>query len=209
MQQIATQTNGAVIGSLSRDLSKLIIWEAGHFYHAKGPTMWSQAGWSVMAALSHEKDKRMLFIDDVHPIENVHETERSLERIAFDPKPPPTHIAAESRMLPFAQEALEVLKSRSMPKRYRARQVSGTWRCSGYPLQAANGRPLCLFLDLGLTWYKRSLGFNRAVNIVPAFYADEQRRLVRLVEHAMPDFELRVIIHDVHGRWRYLEEVGN
>jgi hypothetical protein len=202
MHQPLPVANGAH-ARLGHDPSRPILWEAAHYYVAKGPTIWSQTGWSVMSSLAHESDSRMLFLDDVHPTTNVHPHERSLERIVFEPQPEPTHIALESKMLACAHEVLEVLKR--LPRRQRARKIGGVWHCSGFPLQGRDGRPLCLFFDLGLTWHKRKLGFKRAVNVVPEFYAEEQRRLVRLVSKAMPDFEFSVILHDIHGDWRHLE----
>ncbi|MFA7309840.1 MAG: hypothetical protein WC050_02945 [Candidatus Paceibacterota bacterium] len=203
MQQHVAHCSGAPLRSLEDDTLPPVIYEGGHYYLAKGPTPWSATGWNVMCGLARKRDARMLFIDDVHPVENVHEHERHLKCINFRPTPGPTHLAAESAMLSHAHEALKVL--RSLPKRRRARKIQGRWHCSGFPLEGISGRPLCLFFDLGLTWYKRLLGFDRAVNVVPEFYADEQRRLVRLAKKAMPDFELRVILHDAQGSWRWLE----
>jgi len=56
------------------------------------------------------------------------------------------------------------------------------------------GEPLCLLLDAGLTLYKQSLGFKHAVNILPSFYAKEQDALLRLVNKAMPNFQLEVLL---------------
>ena len=188
---------------LEDDLSPPIMYEGGHFYAEKGPTIWSEIGWNLVTRLARQSDSRMLFVDDVHPVENVHERERHLKPIAFRLEPEPTHLAVESAMLSHANEALGVLKS--LPKRRRARKIRGRWHCSGFPLEGVSGRPLCLFFDLGLTWHKRQLGFSRAVNVVPEFYADEQRRLVRLAKKAMPDFDLRVILHDAQGAWQWLD----
>lgn len=194
---------GAARARFAHDPALPTIWEAGHYYHAKGPTAWSQAGWNVMASLAHRRDARMLFVDDVHPETCVHHRERGFDRITFDPRPKPTHLAVESEMLEHGKIALEHLKK--LPKRRRARKTGGRWHCSGFPLEGCSGQPLCLFFDLGLTWYKRQLGFRRAINVVPEFYAEEQRRLVRLVNKAMPDFQLAVILHDIGGAWRALD----
>ncbi len=179
------------------------IWEAGHYYKAKGPTEWSVAGWSILAQFSQPHEGRLLFIDDVHTLDDVHEHERGLSTIPFEPAPEPTHIITESAVRESAFEALNVLKQ--LPKRKRARISGGRWRCSGFPLTSVDGTPLCLFYDLGLTWYKRQLGFTRAINVVPQFYEEEQRRLLRLVRKAMPDFDLTVIVHCKQGSWRILE----
>ncbi len=198
-----TQTIGVDSLGLARSTVAPVLWEAGHYYEAKGPTAWSLAGWKVMAELAHKDDARMLFVDDVHSGMDVHERERDLERIEFDPRPEPTHLAVESAMLSHAHAALGVLDR--LPKRQRPRISSGALHCSGYPLISRNGRPLCLLYDLGLTWHKREMGFASVVNVVPEFYVSEQRGLIRLVEKAMPDLDLRVITHDIDGRWQYLE----
>lgn len=191
-------------GSLHRflDQTNRIIWEAGHYYLSKGPTVWTEAGWNLMKALAHEDDARLLFLDDVHPLSDVSSCERSLRTIAFDPEPLPTHVVAESQMQVYSEPILETLAA--LPKRKRARRVRSGWLCSGHQLMTGDGRPTCLLLDLGLTWYKRSLGYRTAVNIVPEFYEEQQRKLLRLVEKAMPDFDLRVILHDKNGAWRAL-----
>ncbi len=180
------------------------IWEAGHYYLSKGPTAWTEAGWGVMSSLAHENDARLLFLDDVHPISDVSPFERSLHRVAFNPDPLPTHVVAESQMQCFSAHILDILIS--LPKQKRARKARGGWICSGFHLVTGDGRPTCLMLDLGLTWYKREQGYNRAVNIVPEFYEEEQRKLLRLAGKAIPDFDLRVILHDKNGEWRELKQ---
>ncbi len=203
MHQSLTKMGGVAQKLPAHDPLNPIMWEAGHYYLAKGPTQWSEAGWTVMNLLAHDGDSRMLFVDDVHQKEDVHMNERDLARIAFDPKPQPTHMAVESEMLVHAYQALEMLKQ--LPRRHRARNTQGRWYCSGFPLQGQRGQPLCLLFDLGLTWYKRKLGFQRAINVVPLHYAEEQRQLMRLVRKAMPSFELAVITHDLHGNWQHLD----
>ena len=204
MQRQQRSANGTVSDCLALDPSTSTIWEAGHYYVSKGPTAWAQAGWQLMATLASKTDSRMLFVDDIHPIDMVNECERDLDRIDLDLDPLPTHVSVESEMLAHAHEALKALEA--LPKRHRARKIRGAWHCSGFPLQAESGRPLCLFFDLGLTWRKRQLGFRQAVNVVPEFYAEEQRRLLRLTTKAMPDFNLRVVVHDRHGSWRLLDD---
>jgi hypothetical protein len=194
---------GAARARFAYDPALPTIWEAGHYYHAKGPTVWSAVGWRVMAKLAHRSEARMLFVDDVHPETSVHHRERGLDRIMFNPIPKPTHLALESGMLEHGKVALEHLKK--LPKRRKARKIGGRWHCSGFPLEGSSGQPLCLFFDLGLTWHKRQLGFHRAVNVVPEYYAEEQRRLVRLVKKAMPDFQLIVLLHDIEGALHTLD----
>jgi hypothetical protein len=144
----------------------------------------------------------MLFVDNVHDADTVNERERALQRVVFDFEPEPDFVITESSMLEHAEHALESLKQ--LPRRRRARKIRDAWHCSGFPLQSSVGRPLCLFFDLGLTWYKRQLGFTHAVNIVPEFYEDEQRRLVHLARKAIPDLVLEIILHDELGNWKSL-----
>ena len=176
------------------------VWEAGHFYRAKGPTVWSKAGWDVLKQHAPSTDARMLFEDDVHTLEDVSNWERSLDTVHFDPDPEPTHVVMESAALESAHIALSKLVA--LPRSRRARKYQGMWICSGLPLTNRDGQALCLLYDLGLTWLKRDMGYSHAVNILPHFYENEQRRLLRLVRKAMPDFDLRVILHDTAGNSR-------
>ena len=204
MHQRVRHVNGATSTRLLAHVSERTVWEAGHFYLAKGPTLWEVAGWSIMAQNAQSADARMLFVDDVHSLEEVDEHQRHLDRVESLPDPEPTHIVKESAMREHAYEAVRILASRELSKRYRAKKVHGVWRCAGYNLESVEGQPLCLLYDLGLTWYKRSLGFTHAINVVPEFYENEQRRLLRLARRAMPDFELSVVLHDIDGNWRQL-----
>lgn len=191
-------------GSPHRSLCQTnrVIWEAGHYYLSKGPTVWTKAGWDVMSTLAHSDDARLLFLDDVHPISDVSTFERPLQNVAFIPDPLPTHIVAESQMQNYSALILDALTA--LPRRKRARRVRSGWLCSGFQLVTDDGQPTCLLLDLGLTWYKRSLGYQGAINIIPEFYEEQQRKLLRLVGKAMPGFDLRVILHDKNGAWRAL-----
>jgi len=184
---------------------KSTIWEGGHYYEAKGPTQWSHESWKILTKYAASQDARLLFVDDVHALEDVHTFERELESFAFNPVPAPTHIVTESSVHGKALEALEQLKR--LPKRQRARKGrSGAWYCSGFQLTKAGGdSPLCLLYDMGLTFLKRELGFTHAVNILPSFYEAEQRRLKKLVSRILPEFHLDVVLHDLEGSWRLLD----
>ena len=102
----------------------------------------------------------------------------------------------ESDMKPLAFEFLELLKTLPNSKKAKKRNGGKAWFCSGHALINDNGEPLCLLLDAGLTLYKQSLGFAEAVNILPYYYEEEQRALLRLVSKVMPDFRLEVILFD-------------
>lgn len=155
-----------------------IIIEAGHYYQKKGPTIWSQVGWGLIELFietrySEENTKRMLFIDDVHSIENVNASEIHLPNIEFNPKV--DYLVFESSMNEFAFEILQKLTSDTLSKKSRARMHNGgSWFCSGFPITHNNGNPKCVLLDAGLTLYKQKLGFDSGINIVPFFYEEEQ-----------------------------------
>lgn len=182
-----------------------VIYEAGHYYQAKGPTAWSELGWKILSALADPADARVIFVDDVHTLGDVNTAEVDLPVIEFNPEPAPTHTLLESAMRLEALEMLEALKA--LPKKKRARKSNGSerWHCGEHQLTKHDGTPLCLLLDLGLSYHKHRLGFRRAVNIVPEFYEEEQRALLRLVEKALPELRQEVILYDFSGRWRRLE----
>ena len=180
------------------------IWEAGHFYESKGPTQLSVIGWSILAQLAPSHHARMLFVDDVHEADQLHCRERELDVVLFNPDPDPTHYITESQVLDHGHAALGVLKK--LPRRKRARQNgSGAWQCAGFTLIDSNKKPRCLLYDLGLTLLKFELGFRRGYNILPAFYAREQRQLLRLAKRVVPEFELVVILYEESGEWLHLE----
>jgi hypothetical protein len=178
------------------------IWEAAHFYRAKGPTIWSAAGWNVMKGLAPATDARMLFIDDVHGMNDVSDWERQLDVVEFSPDPEPTHVFNESDALDGGHRALSYLRSKKLPRTKRAREYKKQWICSGLSLTNKDGIPLCLMYDLGLTWMKWEMGFSKGINVLPHFYENQQRGLLRLVKKALPEFHLRVILHDAEGNHR-------
>ncbi|MBU6323187.1 hypothetical protein KGQ55_00685 [Patescibacteria group bacterium] len=179
------------------------VWEAGHYYAVKGATEWSRVGWELLERLAHPEAARLLFIDDVHELDEVGTHERDNPRIDFNPSS--THTVMESEVLDDAYEVLEPLMR--LPKRKRVRYSANkkTWRCSGHLLIRDDSIPTCLFYDLGLTVRKCLLGYRSAVNILPKAYELQQRRLRKVVNKALPGFGLTVILHDLDGNWEYLE----
>ena len=176
------------------------IIEAGHYYVAKGPTIWSLLGWSILEKIKKDGDKTLLFTDNVHTIADVSPLEVSLENVDFHPEP--DFVVEEAAMAPLGLLILERLKK--LPGRKRAKKTNGNrkWYCSGFPITNGDGKPTCVLLDAGLTLFKKELGFSEGVNILPYFYAEQQKQLLRLIEKAMPDFQLRVILYDQSGkRW--------
>jgi len=171
------------------------ILEAGHYYSAKGPTIWSIVGWEIMLGMRTNDDKSMLFIDDIHSLHDLSPMEAILLKVEFHPRP--DFEVLESEVAVKAWEFLDILKV--LPRKKRARNNSTRWYCSGFPLTTNSGTPNCVLLDAGLTLLKRELGFREGVNILPKFYEEQQRKLLRLVTKALPDFRLRVVLYDLEG----------
>ena len=181
-----------------------VVWEGGHYYQAKGPTRWSHEGWQLIARLAEPHESRMLFVDDVHTLEQMHQSELEQCPHEFVPIPEPTHTVTESSVHGKAFEALERLKC--LPKRYRAEQEgTGAWSCAGFQLTKKDGHtPLCLLYDLGLTLHKWELGFMHGINVLPSFYELEQKRLMKLAQRMLSDFHLDVVLYELEGPWRVL-----
>lgn len=181
------------------------VWEAGHYYEDLGPTRWTVAGWQILTHLSHKDDQRMLFVDDVHSRQDVHDLERCEEIVEFFPRPHPNFLVTESAMVDAAFTVLEHLKY--LPRRKRARLTwrPRRWSCSGLSLTTPDGRPLCLLFDLGLTWHKYRLGFRKVVNVLPFFYESQQRGLIRIARKIMPDLKIEVVLYNLEGQWYFLD----
>lgn len=184
------------------------IWEGGHFYASKGPTVWSVVGWNLLEGLKTLPDHTMVMVDDVHPIELLHPAERDIPIVAdFNPRACITVL--ESAMTEPGREVLSFLTT--LPRRRRARYVQHRWCCSGRPLTVPNGdkainsaTPLCLLYDLGLILLKSQMGFQRAVNVLPEFYEPEQRSLIRIARKVVPEFRIEAVLYGLNGKWRRL-----
>lgn len=182
----------------------MYILEGGHYYKALGPTRWSLIGWRILESMKNSQDKTMLFIDDVHDIACVGKEERNLVVEEFSPEPKPDFVIMESCIYEEAEIVLERLKG--LPKKKRARIGSdGKWFVSGFPLTQQDGFPLCVLLDAGLTLRKYMLGFTQGINILPCFYEEEQKNLLRILSKVIPDFSLQVILYDLEGNIWNLE----
>lgn len=168
------------------------IIEAGHYYQAIGPTIWSEIGWQLGQQMLQPGDSTMLFIDDVHTAEQAHPMERTA-KLAHDFLPKPDYIVLESHVTAEAKEVLAMLYA--LPKKKRpVVSGDGTVFCSGAPLVNADGAYLCTLLDVGLTLRKSRLGFDCGVNILPDFYQAQQAPVLRLVQKILPQFTLRVVL---------------
>ncbi len=178
------------------------ILEAGHYYLAKGPTQWSLMGWKLMHGLRRNGDASLLFVDDIHSAAEAPKPERELPAITFAP------IAdfriQESWLVDESWRALDRLKRLSRTK--RARWSRGAWYCSGARLTTVSGAPTCVLYDLGLTIYKLNQGFRSGINILPEFWEPQQRRVVRLITKAVPEFSLEVVLYDLNSRFWNLDD---
>lgn len=179
------------------------ILEAGHYYLAKGPTLWSVVGWEIMKGMCSGSDKSMLFIDDVHNLDDVSADEAELPVVAASFNSEADFVILESQVKDKARDMLRILMS--LPKKRRPRLRGRIWYCSGFALNYDTGTYACTLFDAGLTLFKSQLGFREGVNILPKFYEEQQTKLLRLVQKALPDFRLRVVLYDLDGKSWELE----
>lgn len=171
--------------------------EAGHYYLAKGPTEYSQVGWKILRALCLTNDRSLLFLDDIHEKSDVHAEEIDLP-IVTGFTPIADHTVYESEVASEAFEVLEILCG--LPKAKRARRNGeDRWFCSGFPITNPLGNPLCVLLDAGLTLRKMRLGFLEHVNILPYFYEEQQRHVLKLIAKALPTCSTRVVLYRLDG----------
>jgi hypothetical protein len=180
------------------------IIDAGHYYQSKGPTIWSALGWNLVQRIASSNDKLLLFIDDVHPVTDLHPLEQSAAVVETF-KIEPDYIVLESAV---RNEALEILnRLKQLPKKKGIKNGSnGQWFCSGSSITDPAGNPLCSLLDAGLTLFKQRLGFISGINVLPFFYENQQRHLGHLVKKSIPDFSLTTILFDINGAyWSLLD----
>lgn len=169
-----------------------VIIEAGHYYSVKGPTIWAKQGVEIMQKLRKQGDKTMLFIDDVHSVDDVHSMEKFEEIISLDFKP--DFVVMESEMIKPAKEILYRLKNLDSKKKRAIRNPKdGKYYISGFPITKPDGMPLCILLDVALTVHKANLGFQKALNILPYFYDDQQMRVQKIISKIIPEFELKTM----------------
>ena len=178
-----------------------LLIEAGHYYSAHGPTIWSQLGLEL-ARKELEKNpggKLMLFVDNYHGYEHVPEEEKAhapLPKFSIQPN----HVVYESHMTTEAEELLSFLTSLPKSKRARLSNKDNRWYISGFPITKPNGNPACVLLDAALTKHKYQMGYNRIINYLPNHYGGEQANLSRLLAKIMPsDFHAEVVLFDQYG----------
>jgi len=175
------------------------IIDAGHYYLAKGPTIWSVIGWQIGKQIARTDDASLLFIDDVHSLEMMHPEEKEAG-LVYDYDPQYDLLIYETSVFPEAMLVLENLKCLSKKKKAKMRR-NGQWYCSGFPLTKSNGDPLCGLLDAGLSLSKFNLGYQTGVNVLPYFYEPQQVQVLRLVKKAIPEFVLQVILFNEKGEF--------
>ena len=173
--------------------------ESGHYYRVKGPTRWSKVGWEILEKVRCPEDRTMLFVDDVHELKDVSPREAILSNIAFSPNP--DYFVLESEVSMLALGVLERLqnlsKKSSRPRVYEEENIT-SWR--GFPVVNGKG-PTCVLLDAGLMLKKHQLGFTQALNILPFYYEEQQRRLLQVVGKVIPEIKLEVLLYDLKGNF--------
>src|SRR5574343_667383 len=157
----------------------LRIIEAGHYYAAYGPTIWSQIGVDIIGQIRCITDKTMLFIDDVHPVANVSHFEKEESIIDLDYRP--DYTVMESDMVKPATDLLEKLLSLPSKKRAHLNNKDGKYYISGFAITNKESKPLCVLLDAALTVHKYNMGFNHIINVLPDYYEHEQEHLVKIL----------------------------
>ncbi|MBU1118337.1 hypothetical protein KKH43_00460 [Patescibacteria group bacterium] len=180
------------------------IIEAGHYYQAHGPTEFSKLGWGILVRLLTEEDKALLWIDDVHSLKDVPKQEKKMDVVEFDPR---THFRLlESAMVPYARKIFDRLML--LPKRKKPRKrKDGGWSLNGdIRLFWPDGMPTCVMLDAGLSLWKLEQGFKVGINILPAFYGEQQQSLLKILGKALPEFDQQVVLFDVEGGYYFMEK---
>ncbi|HOX60601.1 MAG TPA: hypothetical protein PLV72_01180 [Candidatus Magasanikbacteria bacterium] len=172
--------------------------EGGHYYADKGATIWSIRSWEVLQKIKKPDDKTLIFVDDIHPRTAMAKEERDLETFEFNPAF--DFQVFESSVCVEAKTVLALLQE--LPKKKRARKNSdGRWFVSDFALTDSRGFPLCVLLDAGLTLRKQTFGYSECVNVLPYFYEEEQRHLLRIIDRIMPNFHLEVVFFNLEGEF--------
>lgn len=176
--------------------------EAGHYYIAKGPTIWSKVGWEILQRIQKQGDQTMLFIDDLHGLQDLIAIERESELSDFSFRP--DHVVYEASLTGEAEQVFQMLMVLSAKRRPR-KKVDGSWFLNGaIKLKYPSGKFSCVMLDAGLCLRKKLISFE-VVNVVPCHYESEQRNLLIILKKAMPDFSLQVVLFDLNGKYWQLE----
>lgn len=185
--------------TLSGDFPRRRVIEFGHYYSVTGPTEWSLVGLEIAMSLKKPDDETMLFVDDIHGVEEVNEAERCLPVVSFNPDV--DHLVGESEVIPEALRALDILKGfpRKRRARLRGKGRIQRWSCSGFWLTDKSGEPSCILLDVGLTLRKRDMGFRSGINILPEHYEEQQVGVQRLLRKVAPDFHLETLLYSLNG----------
>lgn len=200
-----------------------VIIEAGHLYDAIGQTQWSVVGWKLLAALGRQDDMNVLLVDNIHGEDKMFLEEKVFpegyikrtdeedgNRMPYIWDPQPDFVIKESELLPEALASLFLL--RRVNAVYRHSKKSEKWFYEDWELTDDYGTPRCLLYDVGFSYWKgRHMGdFVGAVNILPHFYEEEQKKLLALFNHLVvpenPDWKQEVILFDLDGTYWYLGE---
>ncbi len=171
--------------------------EAGHHFQSIGTTQWTKTGWDLMEKIRQPKDSILLYTDDIRTADQVPAQEAGSELVPFDMNPDLTimesEVAKVSNVDIWAM-LMELAKVGAQGAR------DGHWRYEEIWLTNHEMKPTSVFSDFILQWHKyHDLHVREAVNILPYFYVREQRNLKRLLDAAMGNYKLEVILFDLHG----------
>lgn len=200
------------------------IVEGWHFYAKEWFLPESKTWWSITEKMSQEDgNESMLFIDDVHDkspvlvtdIIPVHiDTSRLVsnptelcmdiislvnknDNASIDVEPfqlLPEHIVLESEMKQHTDRVTELLEW--LPRKKRIRHRDWKWSfCSNAKVLYPNGDPTCIWFDLGLTFLKQEMWFDRTFNVLPEIYKEQQAFLKRIYQKIDPNFSIEQHYH--------------
>ncbi len=179
--------------------------EVAHYYECKGPTIWSQIGVELLEKFKKTNDKTLSFVDDVHSLSDMSDNEKNEAVIEFNFSA--DYKILESKMMEPALEILNILLNLSSKKnRAKLNPKDNKYYISGFPITNEFGKPSCVLLDAALTLHKNQLGFDKIVNILPNFYEQEQRNLIRILAKLnMPHLLFSVILFNKNGEYFQLD----
>jgi hypothetical protein len=204
--------------------------EAGHYYAIKGLTKYSRIGKKICDNIKTENDITMLFIDDVHGLQDMFPEEREAEHVMWETFPDSSLTVGHRSMtegmkqdfddwqnFPYEKEHekgfTSVIKESELVKETelvlsrlgKVKTSKGGKYFSGIKLFHENNFPTCVMLDVCLTLKKKEVyGCNRVINILPEFYLPQQEKTRRVISKILPEIKLEIILFESEDKYRYL-----
>ncbi len=205
--------------------------EAGHYYAVKGITKYSLIGKKICDKIKNSNDITMLFIDDVHGLQDMFAAEREAEHVMWEDAPEDTMWSCIGRggsesmkkeindwkTFPYEKEhekgfdiviheSTLIKEAETVLHSIEKIKTSKTGKYfSGIKLFHENNFPTCVMLDVCLTLKKKELsGCDRIVNILPEFYLSQQEKTIQVVSKILPGITMEVILFTSKDTYRYL-----